>query len=312
MNRNNKRNTPIATLIRNYKNKESGKVAESRKEIQWRFKALDWKDQKKILSAFLDAGKMDRHWAYSELLDLWDYSFEGKVKELWELHREQRCKWVVIRHFPLEYIKQHMQDFTEERDYYFACLRLAKEKSYMIEREKLSHTDYLATLYHSGRDFCEKECLDILYKIVHNYCVKGIREYEVNSSRNRFTEDMVCPIHLQDVRLAIYYMEKADCCKPVLEFEEWNDKVKNAMACSKEYNALHVEADMQYEYEQKKLNILRKYAYLELDDKYKEASDPHPDDMLLLIEKYTSTDSYAMNTDMAESFVFDDDELPPF
>ena len=66
------RNTPIVTLIKNYCDKKSGKVAESRKEIQWRFKALDWKYQKKILSAFLDAGKLDRNWAYSELLDLWD------------------------------------------------------------------------------------------------------------------------------------------------------------------------------------------------------------------------------------------------
>ena len=32
-----KRNTPIATLIKNYINKKSGKVPESRKEIQLNF-----------------------------------------------------------------------------------------------------------------------------------------------------------------------------------------------------------------------------------------------------------------------------------
>ena len=47
-----KRNTPIATLIKNYINKKSGKVPESRKEIQRRFDYLDWKDQKKIMQAF--------------------------------------------------------------------------------------------------------------------------------------------------------------------------------------------------------------------------------------------------------------------
>lgn len=36
-----KRNTPVATLIKNYVNKKSGKVAESRKEIQRRFEHLD-------------------------------------------------------------------------------------------------------------------------------------------------------------------------------------------------------------------------------------------------------------------------------
>ena len=59
-----KRNTPIATLIKNYINKKSGKVPESRKEIQRRFDHLDWKDQKKIMQAFLESGKADRLWAY--------------------------------------------------------------------------------------------------------------------------------------------------------------------------------------------------------------------------------------------------------
>ena len=79
-----KRNTPIATLIKNYINKKSGKVADSRGEIQTRFDYLDWKDQKKIISAFLESGKTDRQWAYSKVLDYWDKSFEPKVKELWE------------------------------------------------------------------------------------------------------------------------------------------------------------------------------------------------------------------------------------
>lgn len=74
------RNNPIATVIKNYLDKKSGKVTESREEIQRRFFGLDWKDQKKIMSAFLDAGKSDRNWAYSRLLDLWDSSFEEQVK----------------------------------------------------------------------------------------------------------------------------------------------------------------------------------------------------------------------------------------
>ena len=64
-----KRNTPIATLIKNYINKKSGKVSDSRNEIQRRFDYLDWKDQKKIVLAFLESGKTDRQWAYSKTLD---------------------------------------------------------------------------------------------------------------------------------------------------------------------------------------------------------------------------------------------------
>ena len=79
-----KRNAPIATLIKNYINKKSGKVSESREEIKWRFNWLDWKDQKRILNAFLDSGRSDREWAYGKVFDYWDESFLQKIKELWE------------------------------------------------------------------------------------------------------------------------------------------------------------------------------------------------------------------------------------
>lgn len=47
MNRNIPRNKPIATVIKNYVDKKSGKVSDSRKEIQRRFFVLDWKGQKR-------------------------------------------------------------------------------------------------------------------------------------------------------------------------------------------------------------------------------------------------------------------------
>lgn len=283
----NNRNTPIATLIKNYINKRSGKVSKSRREIQWRFRALDWKDQKKILSAFLEAGKEDRHWAYKVILDYWDGSFEAKIKELWERHHEQRCKWVVIRYLSLDYIRQNMDEFTEERDYYFACLRLAKDKYFVIEREKLSYTDYLAVMYHTGRTIGEQEAQDIIYEIVHNYCVKGIEDYEVRFPRGEY-DFLACPEYLHDVRLAIYYLEKADCCKPVLEFEAWNDKVKKAINDCNEYKKMHAHPYIDYDYERRKLDILRKYAYIALDEKYKKPSDPSLDEILKPVKAYSN------------------------
>ncbi len=77
-----KRNAPIAQLIKDFANKKSGKVTESRVEIKRRFEFLDWKVQKKILTVFLNSGKSDRQWAYSRALDNWDKSFEPKIKEL--------------------------------------------------------------------------------------------------------------------------------------------------------------------------------------------------------------------------------------
>lgn len=98
MNRNIPRNKPVATVIKNYVDKKSGKVSDSRKEIQRRFFVLDWKDQKKIQTAFLDSGILNRSWAYSRVLDLWDASFEQKIQALWEAYHEDKCARVIIRH----------------------------------------------------------------------------------------------------------------------------------------------------------------------------------------------------------------------
>ena len=109
------RNNPIATVIKNYTNKKSGKVTDARNEILRRFFGLDWKDQKRIMAAFLDSGVSDRNWAYSRLLDLWDASFEPQVQALWETYHEEKCAWVIIRHFPKEYLREHIDDFEETK-----------------------------------------------------------------------------------------------------------------------------------------------------------------------------------------------------
>lgn len=319
--RNNRRNMPIATLIKNYVDKKSGKVSEARDEIKWRFRAQDWTVQKKILAAFLEGGKTDRRWAYSELLDLWDNSFEEKVKELWEKYHEDRCKWVVIRYLPLDYVRQNMQNFVDERDYFFACLRLAEDKTYVIEREKLSNTDYLSVLYHSGRGVDEQEGLDILYNIVRDYCVKGIDRYDVNTRWPALMGELEGPVHLRNVRLAIYYLERADCRKPVLEFEEWSDKVIKAMNDSEELKYLNFHPSSDNDYDNRKLGILRKYAYLALDDKYKMPLDPSPDFFLKPVEEYSdesgtihdlSRESLSLLSSSDASSDYNGEELLPF
>lgn len=284
------RNTAVATLIKYYVDKKSGKVSDSRKEIKIRFWALDWEDQKRILAAFLEGSKADRLWAYSQLLDYWDCSFEAKVKELWEQYHEERCKWVVIRFLPLDYVRQNMEFFTEERDYYFACLRLAKDKDFVIDKEKLTLTDYLAVLCHTGRGVGEQEGLDILFQIVHDYCVNGIGEYDIRRLNVDYGGGQVSPIRLRKVNRAIYYLECSDCCKPVMEFEVWSEQVKTTMIASEEYKKLHGHHFVDYDYDRRKMDILRKYAYLALDDKYKKPSDPSVDDILKSVEAYAIDD----------------------
>lgn len=270
-----KRNTPIATLIKNYVNKKSGKVSDSRDEIQLRFDYLDWKDQKKIILAFLESGKTDRQWAYSKVLDYWDKSFEPKIKELWEQLYEDKCAWVVIRHFPLEYLSQNIDMFTGDRDYYFVCLRLAEDKDFVIDKDRLSLTDYLAVLYHTDRSITDEEAMDIPYIIVHKLCVECVFGYgELDRFANTRRGNVISPGNFHKVSLANYYLKKLNCTQVILQFEEWNKKVQEAIFASPEFKAIS-NADLDdYDYIEGRIRIARKYAYLALDDKYKKPSDP--------------------------------------
>ena len=264
-----KRNTPVATLIKNYINKKSGKVPASRKEIQKRFDYLDWKDQKKIMQAFLESGKADRLWAYTKLLDNWDKSFEPRIKELWEQSHEGIISWVVIHHFPTKFLSQNIDKFTDDRDYYFICLRLAEDKNYIIDRSKLSITDYLSVLYHTDRSLSEDEARDLLYKTVYNVCTEDFDYPQLSKFAYVGKDFVIGPILFQDVNLAVYYLRKMDLTDVVHQFEIWNEGVQRAVFNSPEFKTI-LNADLiEYEMEGPKAKVAKKYAYLALDDKYK-------------------------------------------
>lgn len=97
-------------------------------------------------------------------------------------------------------------------------LRLSQtgQRQRLCDRQKrLSFTDYLAVLYHTERGIDEQEGLDILFQIVHDYCVRGIGEFDVFRSRIDSVGIAASPLLLRKVRRAIYYLEKSDCWEPV-------------------------------------------------------------------------------------------------
>lgn len=278
------RNKPIATVFKNYLDKKSGKVTESRNEIQRRFFGLDWNDQKRIMSAFLNSGKTDRDWAYSRLLDLWDFSFEEQIKSLWYQYHEYKCSWIIIRHFTLDYIRENMDQFKEDRDYYFICLRLAKDKDYIIERSKLSKIDYLAVLYHTEREISDDDARSILYGIVHDCCFSNsflVRLEHVGEGRRG---NLITPANYRDVNLAIYYLMGLDKENVVQQFRGWNEKVEDAIYNSPEFKAFQRFPYRSYEEDQRGIELANLYAYIALDIKYKLPSDPSVDEIRKNVE----------------------------
>lgn len=285
-----KRNTPIVTLIRHYTDKKGGKVAASRDEIQRRFPFLDWKDQKKLILAFLASGKTDRHWAYRQIMDYWDNAFEAPVKALWEQYHEERCAWLVVRFFPKAYLLQHFDLLTQGRNYYFACLRLAQDKTFPIDRSKLSHTDYLALLYHTHRSLSHEEATDLLYQIVHHICTDKLAGYAgldrfASSSR----ENVISPVHFHEVSLALYYLRQLYLDTVVAHFEEWDEQVRNAIFKSSEYATLITTNLDDYNYNEARIHIVKKYAYNALPCQYKQADAPRTDEWLTTLLENAQT-----------------------
>ncbi len=304
-----KRNTPIATLIRNFVNKRSGKVIESREEIQWRFDYLDWKDQKKIILAFLDAGKKDRQWAYSKTLDYWDKSFEPKIRDLWERLHEGKSSWTVIRYFPVEYLSENIEKFTEGRDYYFVCLRLAKNMAFEIDKSKLSNTDYLAVLYHTGRSIDEEEAENLLYENVHSICLDCGPYFALDKYASVSKGTIISPISFKEVSLALYYIKKLGLSSLASKFEQWNRMVMETVSRSPEFKAIPMYNINDEQYIDQMITIARKYAYTALDAKYKKPSDPSVEEMIKSKGWYHIANEPKEKVDDAPEIVYDPSAL---
>ena len=119
--------------------------------------------------------------------------------------------------------------FSEKKDYYFICLRLAEDKSFIIDRSKLSITDYLSVLYHTDRPLSDGEARDLLYKTVHDVCTEDSDYPQLSRYAYAGKDFIIGPILFQVVNLAVYYLRKMDLTDVVHQFEIWNEGVQRAV-----------------------------------------------------------------------------------
>ena len=269
-----KRNTPIATLLRNYENKQSKMVVESRKEIQWRFESLDWKDQKKILYAFLASGKSDREWAARQLTSFWDKSFEPIIKKMWEETREEILEWPIIRYFPIDYLKSNIDRLGTGRSYYFLCLRLINEEDFEIDESRLRETDLLNLYCNSSRILSKEKALDTLFAMVYKLCT-GKYSYKMNSLWVDEADRgyMVSILENGVMRDALHSLEHLNMNDVVAEFIAWHMVVCEDLLNSDEFDKLYAGCIDRYDYNCRRLILTKKYYYEHLDSKYKQADE---------------------------------------
>lgn len=204
------RNKPISIVIKGYLDKKGGKVVDSRKEIQKRFDGLDWECQKRIIFAFLQSGATDRDWAYRKLYSIWDDCFLATLQELWEKYHEKPLSWIVIRFFPTDYVKEHLDELSEGRNYFFIYERLAEDKDFVLDRTRLNEADLLYVRHSLGESVTDDDVEDLFYLLIYKICKgeKGVRygqiaEYHSSGGpiillfNNNIIKDMI--------RTSIYY-----------------------------------------------------------------------------------------------------------
>ena len=269
-----KKNRPIASLIKWYLDKKSGKVTDARNEIQKRFDYLDWRVQKQILLAFLQACKSDREWAYMKVYRLWDDCFIEPLEALWEQYHENLCAWSVIEHFPIEYVKENMAMLEEANGYYHLCLRLAEDPSYIIDRSRLSGKEYLLVMLHTHREVAEEEARDIFFNYLHKFCLTDPENlYMIHHKLRGF------PFGVEDIRfmnsvLWLFHLLGLEQLRESIR--KWDNEVMQAIGQSEEMKSLTSEAIDDDEYNKKRLAIGLDYLYRALDGKYKQPTDNFP------------------------------------
>ncbi len=172
-----KHNRPISIVIKGYLDKSGGKVTESRNEIEWRFKALDWRYQKQILFAFLQSGKSDRNWAYRKLFVFWDDCFIPILQELWEKYHEERLTWLIIRYFPIEFLKINYEELNVGRNYFFLCNRMFDNKNFVVDKTQFNEYDLLRIKRVLGESVTPEDAEDMFFLLVYKYC-KGAYNFK--------------------------------------------------------------------------------------------------------------------------------------
>lgn len=266
-----KKNVSIAAQIKNYQNKRSGKVTEARMDIKHRFACLDWKDQKRILSMFLESGKADRDWAYSKLLRMWDDSFSEKVKTLWDQYHEDKCSWVIIRHLPKEFLLERMHELDYGRNYYFICRRLCTSSNWKMDKNRLTIQDYLTLAEELRLSIDNSEALDLLFMLVHDMCIRGLTLEQVKyiTHGSVFSATSFSPI-----KAALFHLYAIDCRQAATEFEKWNEKIQIRIFESKEFKEINQTPMNDRTYQCRISGLGLEYIYSALDEKYKKSDDP--------------------------------------
>lgn len=174
-----KKNENIDTVLKRFLDKKSRRVVGSRKELKRRFEYLDFKDQKKIINAFLESpNSNDVEWGGYQAGLHWDKCFIEPLTKAFEKKLYLDVIITIIKHFPIEFVKQH-EEVLASRDREDLCIRLGNEPDFSLDKYKLYIFEYLYILASLKREVpeSEEEIEKRVFLFLYEYIVREDSDY---------------------------------------------------------------------------------------------------------------------------------------
>lgn len=217
------KNAPIPKVIEVFEDKGSKLVVKARNVLKSRYDYQTKKVQKLTLRAMLNASKIDREWGYYRLIKSWDEGFRKKILELWEQYHEALCARVIITYFPKNYVVQHYDELEKGNNYKYLCFRLAGDKSFPLEYDRLKAIEYLQIIKETGREVSDKDLEKALYGLAadicnHSYPYEVARWEDVSVAR-------VSATSFKLVRWGFFILGSMGRLDLMQRFKEWDDSI---------------------------------------------------------------------------------------
>ena len=185
-------NTPVVDLLDNFQNRKSKKVVISRHELLRRYDYLDSTDQLTFRLALLNSPSMAdniqgckyamERWSGEELPlveQVWHKAYTDKKYDLWYWSGR-----LLLRHASTEFLLEYQYGLTHLRSevvsalYYYLSLRLCKEPSFSLNKEKLRIGDYYRILFQADMLFNECEWLEDFFRAVAEIYIFSAHHFE--------------------------------------------------------------------------------------------------------------------------------------
>lgn len=258
-------NQPIRRLLRDFEDKKSGKVVESRREIRRRFDYLDRPQQVRFLKACFQSCKSDREWAYEEVTAHWDPKFRDIISDLWHEFHEGGARRCIVKHFPIEFVAQEIESLDNKETYYDLCLRLCYYGKFSIDKNRLTPLQVLSLYVKTGYEASDAEIIAQLYRLLINVATDDYLLFEkIDRNAKPRCEDF------GPCRKASYFIMEMQRYSILGQWKSWDIHLQHILESSNEYHTIKTSPISDYEYREQMSSLFKKYMieYLPKDGAY--------------------------------------------